>query len=402
MTDLDEVEKSPISIENWNNITHYWHNQIKDYKFKDIVNTQDLEIPDCFDQLVLWSNFTANSEHDKTVISNHVKFLLDAIIYVLPGTFYRFSKYDVCPIFSYVAFLVPFYFWLSSSNDLLICSLFVTTLFSISFTFVCKRLETKYYNKHLSEITTNIQQRENPLFNQNDETNNLEDVDANYTKPSSKNNKAASFVLFSAVFGFIASLAITEILTLMMGGPDTTFSKYWNGSTCDGNQFCFFLSFVWNETFALGMAFFAVGILFYHCGIVFLATEATELIQKNTSKTVVFTSSIVLFVEGLVLFFLSHSADNLHLFSFWIFVLMGLDILWVFLNLFKNIDTLFQWLHFDFAVMIFGLGMMSLASLDKNMTMTASLFVFVVLTTRTIFDYSVGWEFWTKFIPKES
>ncbi|MGQ0606128.1 MAG: hypothetical protein ACT4OD_04130 [Candidatus Nitrosotenuis sp.] len=399
--DLDEVENSQVSTENWNNVTHYWCNQIKDYKFEDVVYIEDLEIPDCFDQLVLWSNFTANSEHDRIVILDHVKFLLDAIIYVLPGTFYRFSKYDVWPIASYAAFLVPFYFWLVSNSESILYSLFAATLFSISFTFVCKRLETRYYNKHLAKITASIQQRENPLFNQSDEsqTNDLENMDTNYTH--SKNHKVASFVLFSAVFSFIASLAITEVLTLMMGGWDTTFSEYWATTSCTGNQFCYFFNFVWNEIFVLGIAFFAVGILFYHCGIVFLATEATDLIQKHTSKTVVFASSVVLFIEGLVLFFLSHSVDNLQLFSFWILALMGLDILWVFLNLFKNIDTLFQWLHFDFAILLFGLGVMSLTNLDKNITMVASLFVFVVLTARTIFDYNVGWDFWTKFIPKE-
>lgn len=205
-------------------------------------------------------------------------------------------------------------------------------------------------------------------------------------------------MIFSAVFAVIASLAMTEILYDLM---DPTNERTMWDALSGNNEFERFYSFLVYPKFILTASFFSIGVLFYQCGIVFLSTEASEYVSKNSNKLAVFFSSLVLFIEGIILVFAAYSTDSVTMFAFWIFMLMVVDIGWIFLNLLKHIDALVQWLHFDFAILLFTMIVVLLLANVEEAPITVFWYTLILFTTRTLYDYGAAWKFWTKFIPKE-
>lgn len=154
LADIEAVFEDDPDVQHWNNMTHHWTVTLSKYKFDDIVDTTFLEIPDCFEQLLEWSNIYATDTDEKSIIYKHIKFLLEAIVFILPNRLYKFSRFDTFPLFSYFVFLIPLLLAMSDSHriDEILFWSFFATLLALSVTFVCKVLEEKNHKKHLVKI----------------------------------------------------------------------------------------------------------------------------------------------------------------------------------------------------------------------------------------------------------
>lgn len=389
LADIEAVFDDDQDIQHWNNMTHHWKIKLDKYEFSKIIEVKHLEIPDCFEQLLEWSDIDAVESDDKNTIYEHIKFLLEAIIFILPNRIYNFSRFDAIPLFSYFVFFVPLYLAISDgqkTNEILFCSFFATFL-TLTVTFVCKIFEEKNHKRRLAKIclvtpTLNVSKA----------------LEKNEPELPSDKKANMPFVIFASVFAIIASIAMTEILYDLM---DPTNEKTMWDMLAGKNEFERFSNFLIHPKFILTASFFSVGVLFYQCGIVFLSTEASEYVSKNSRKITVFFSSLVLFIEGIVLVFVAYSTDSVTMFAFWIFMLMAIDMGWIFLNLLKHIDALVQWLHFDFATLLFTMIVVLLLSDKIEKPIDVYWYILILFTARTLYDYGAAWKFWTKFIPKE-
>lgn len=245
----------------------------------------------------------------------------------------------------------------------------VVALLSLGIAFCCKLKEPK-------------KKRENP-------------------KPHSGN---AHFRIFAAVFGLIAAVAITDSLSTFDSEKDCidisgTMTKCLEFPANYDDMQKIFPS----AQLLIIISFFSMGIIFYQCGIMFLSTEAANYVATG-NKVGTFVSSLIIFLEGIVLFVAAISIGNTLQYAFWIAALMILDLVWVLVNLFKEIDILFQWLHFDFIMLIFLLIIMLSPSKGTIEVFGVALeywAILAVFVARTVFDYIVGWEYWSKFVPTE-
>ena len=78
---------------------------------------------------------------------------------------------------------------------------------------------------------------------------------------------------------------------------------------------------------------------------------------------------------------------------------MTIDIVWVLFNFKETMNEIFHWIHFDLLVLFF-LITLSLAVTMGNHAVSRydHLFVLIVLVSRTILDYNLGWKnFWSKY-----
>lgn len=214
-------------------------------------------------------------------------------------------------------------------------------------------------------------------------------------------NLRRKYAIFASLYALIAALALTTSLDSFVSlpagdgciDPQTKSEIICFDKTETLEKLPFLLAS--NPMLLLG-SFFAVGILYYHCGIAFFATEAADLIVDK-KKIGVFISSFLLFLEGLILYFAAYSIDSVLQFSLWISVLMAVDIVWVLINIKKKIEVLFQWIHFGAIVLLFLVTFLLSASIGNHeINKLDYLAVLIVLLLRTIMDYKVGWNFWSK------
>ncbi len=374
------------------------------------------------------------------------------------GETLRYRKYDWLPFFSYPLFFITLYYAMNQKYEYALISSFAVTLVCLSITWICKlkenqtsiiiTLSSNLNSTQVGQKVTFVAQVESTSSDQiptgfvtfYKDSIMLDKVsliggqaqsswtasaegpykikasyggDDNFDKGTSvtlkqvvstqainapnASNIHAPFVIFSAVFGIIAAFAITEILSAVIAN-DAAITPNFSDTHSLGDL----VKFLWHEQVILVISFFPIGILFYHCGIVFLSTEAAELIAISRKKTTVFFSSLILFLEGIVLLLVSHSSSSLSQFSLWIFILMALDISWVLFNLRAGFAPLFQWLHFDGAMLFFALTIILLPEykMDNTGSQIANViwYVLIVFTVRTFYDYHSGWKFWTKFL----
>ncbi|MGI0011235.1 MAG: hypothetical protein ACREAE_07530, partial [Nitrosopumilaceae archaeon] len=199
------------------------------------------------------------------------------------------------------------------------------------------------------------------------------------------------FLIFAALYATIGALAITESVYVFSSDKNLDFI---NAYTWGG----FIALLLSNYAFVIA-SYFTVAILFIHCGIVFFSSEAANLIGAG-NKAGVFASSLLLFFEVITLFYAATTIDSILNFSFWIIVLMAIDILWVFVNIAKKIDALFQWLHLDSIMLMFLLSILFIYGNGDDSSVPKEVYGFVLLIflARTIADYKMGWKkVWGKF-----
>lgn len=152
--------------------------------------------------------------------------------------------------------------------------------------------------------------------------------------------------------------------------------------------------FLNNSTIVL-TSFFAVGVLYYHGCIIVLKSNASAIFDGSGKRT--FVEDFIILLKVIILFFAASSIGSLQQFVLWILVLMVLDLGWIFSNLKETIQLTFHWIHFDFLILFF-LITLSTSLMSDNSYRNEHLFVLIVLLTRTILDYKLGWaNFWSKY-----
>ena len=212
-----------------------------------------------------------------------------------------------------------------------------------------------------------------------------EEKEEDKPKPSS-----GQLLIFAALYAIVGGLAVTQALTVF-SDPDrnqyVTYAHNLNG----------FIGLLLSKHAFLIASFFSVAVLFIHCGIVFLSSDAKKILGEG-NKAGLFICSLLLFLEGVVLYYASNTVDNILNFSFWIFLLMVIDIVWVIVNILKNIDMLFQWLHLDAIMLSFLLTILIMFQSLSQITLEVYVYVLVIFLARTIADYKMGWKtVWGKF-----
>lgn len=337
------------------------------------------------------------------------------------------TRYDLIPFSVLGLYFIPLFYKISNSPDwyILVSSFVVTIAYlTVAWWFMWKknkkypRLYDQPNREHITKPSANVVESKTKPENENAKMGDIplhefkEHVKKIVTDPHRQ--WIGPFTIFSAVFGIIAALSITDILTALMTSSTSNISVFFsNIHSLDDLSL-----FLQNEQIVLTISFFPIGILFYHCGIVFLTTEARERIEEH--KIIGFFSSLIIFVEGIILLFVAHSSLYASQFALWMFILMALDVFWVSINITAKGTPTFQWLHLDSAMLLFTLTIISLpiTSIDTgcipigntdcskvpldNHVDLVYWFILAVFTLRTIYDYNAGWKFWTKFIPKDS
>ena len=285
------------------------------------------------------------------------------------------KKWDMLPFFTYPLFLLVLVFGFFVEMGLF------AAITGITVTGICKLREDKVGKKKIT----------------------IERTDEEKQKISNLRRK---YAILATLYGLIAALALTTSL-------DSFASLFTDEGCIDPQTETEIICFDKTETLEklpfllasnpmlLLVSFFAVGILYYHCGIAFFATEAADLIVDK-KKVGVLISSFLLFLEGLILYFAAYSIDSVLQLSLWIAVLMAVDIVWVLINRRKNIDILFQWIHFGSIVLLFLVTFLLSASIGNHEVNEFDyVAVLIVLVLRTVMDYKVGWNFWSKLTLPE-
>ena len=197
-------------------------------------------------------------------------------------------------------------------------------------------------------------------------------------------------LIFAGLYAIIGGLAITQAVTIFSEPDKNQYIAY--AHTLEG----FIMLASSKHSFVIA-SFFPIAILFIHCGIIFLSTDARKIIRVG-NKVVFFISALLLFLEVVVVFYAANSIDNILNFASWIALLMAIDIGWVILNITKNIDMLFQWIHLDATMLVFLLTMLFIFHSVSQVTYEVYAYVLVIFLVRTIFDYKMGWnDVWGKF-----
>lgn len=285
------------------------------------------------------------------------------------------TKWDKIPFFTYPLFLLVLI-----PNFSVEMGLFAA-IAGITVTSICKLREDKVVKKKIARVRTD------------EEKQKIASIKRQYA-------------ILATLYGLIAALALTTSLdsfaTLFTDegciDPQTETEIICFDKTETLEQLPFLLA---SNPMLLLVSFFAVGILYYHCGIAFFATEAADLVADK-KKMGVLISSFLLFLEGLILYFAAYSIDSVLQFSLWIAVLMAVDITWVLINIRKKIDVLFQWIHFGSIVLLFLVIFLLSASIGNHQVNEFDyVAVLIVLLLRTVMDYKVGWNFWSKITLPE-
>ncbi|MBI3841813.1 MAG: hypothetical protein HY295_01495 [Thaumarchaeota archaeon] len=205
---------------------------------------------------------------------------------------------------------------------------------------------------------------------------------------------SGQLLIFAALYAIVGGLAVTQALTVFSDPDRNEYVTYVH------NLKGFVDLLLSKHTFVIA-SFFSVAVLFIHCGIVFLSSDAKKILIEG-NKVGLFIGSLLLFLEGVVLYYASNAVDNILNFSFWIFLLMVIDIVWVIVNILKNIDMLFQWLHLDAIMLSFLLTILIMFQSLSQITLEVYVYVLVIFLARTITDYKMGWKtVWGKFDVSE-
>lgn len=243
----------------------------------------------------------------------------------------------------------------------------------------------KEWHKHISHDWTHIvkPKAENP------------DSDEDIVK-----GKQAGLI-FATLYGLVAAIAITNALDLFMNDELTTFHSPFteiekNFANTDSIQDLFYLLI--SQEFFLLASFFVIGTLFYHCGLVFFTEEASHMLHKHRSAVRVAISSLLLFVCGIMLYFAAGVVNSLLQFSVWIWVLLIIDLVWIFFNSNTDLRGYMHWIHFDLIIFIFLLVIL-IGSPSQDYT-NYYLYHFLILAVflyRTVLDYKLSWKFFGQF-----
>lgn len=258
-----------------------------------------------------------------------------------------------------------------------------------------KLIGEKNIDKHYktgTKILDTINALEQKLHAEQNDIEKIERESVEEDVPKEKGDKTSSgqLLIFAAVYAIIGGLAITQAL-LVFSNPDQ------NQQIIYAHNFGGFIDLISSKPAFLIASFFSIAILFIHCGIVFLSTDARKIISAG-NKAGFFISSLLVFLEGVVVFYASNTIDNILNFSFWIFLLMLIDIIWVFINIAKSIDVVFQWLHLDSIMLFFLLAILIVYQSVPQIMIEVYAYVLIIFLARTIADYKMGWKsVWGKF-----
>lgn len=346
-----------------------------------------------------------------------------------PG-FYNTTKWDGCPFFAYFGFLFVF---IDPKNATLIG--FVAAIICFIVIYLCKLEEKKLPKKMRIKVETqNGKAKIRTFYPTNKyvitttETTDILDFIEKETKlnkfeikkiwefeDKDKTSQNMHYRIFAAVFGLIAAFAMTNSLETFNNEELKCFGINDSKITCNTYPETFndLPNFFASPQVILVASFFSIGILMYHCGIMFLSTDAVKLVYSG-KPVITFFSSLIIFLEGIVLFIAALKVTSIMSFTFWMFLLMILDIGWVLLNIVKKLDPLFQWLHLDSVMAIFLIIIIqssisttdSFEIADNSLAFAGVAFeywaILGIFVLRTILDYNMGWEYWSKFVPESS
>lgn len=210
-----------------------------------------------------------------------------------------------------------------------------------------------------------------------------------------KKKKSDQLLIFAALFAIIGGLAITSALESFTDPVQNTYIPY-------AHNIFGFLDLISSKPAFVIASFLPIAILFIHCGIIFLSTDAVRYISQG-NKITYFISSLIIFIEGIILFYASTEINDILNFSFWIFVLMAIDLVWLGVNWIKGLDFEPQWINFDLSMLFFTLCVLLLFRSVTQIETEVYAYMVVVFVGRTCADYIAGWRtFWSRFDVSES
>lgn len=416
LEEFDEIhDDDNATVDDWNILLDDLASLFKEYDVEKIIKEYHLEIS-TYDFLSLISREKISSDDEIELIYDDLTSSLEEIILSLPKVYFKLTKWDKIPFISYAGFLAVF----AVPPHANVIALSVAAA-GMMLTVFCKSFEEKEKNQKINERASELHQRKEEiqkkreLKSQENETISTQEI-LNKIKilykvisKKKKPSKSLQFPIFAAIFGLIATWGIVESLYTF-----TDEAKCINESrnsavacivdiTTPPDMYNFIVS---EHTFVVA-SFFAIAILFYHCGIITLTTDPAKL-GGQSNKIGVFISSLIIFLEAILLFMAATNANSLPQFSIWIIILVGLDIVWIVLNIFARIDTLFQWLHLDSLMLLFLLILLTYKDAnfdilisDTNPVSFNHIAVLVVFIMRAGLDYKMGWKYWSEFLRAE-
>lgn len=239
-----------------------------------------------------------------------------------------------------------------------------------------KSINLNMYLKKLNEKIIEVQKNIADEFNIGEE--------------SKDKKRSDQLLIFSALFAIIGGLAITSALETFADPTQNTYIQY-------AHNIYGFTDLITSKPAFVIASFFPIAILFIHCGVIFLSTNAVNAISQG-KRAGYFFSALLIFLSGVILYYASSQINDILNFSFWIFLLMLFDIVWVVYNWKSKIDYQPQWLHFDLSMLFFTLSILLLFHSLTQIETEVYLYMLIVFVGRTFADYIAGWRnVWSKF-----
>ncbi|MCI4433721.1 MAG: hypothetical protein JHC41_09055 [Nitrosopumilus sp.] len=243
----------------------------------------------------------------------------------------------------------------------------------------------RLYEKKIGELNKKITKIKEKKF----EEFGLDDVDNDVKKNSPQ------LFIFAALFAIIGGLAITAALDAFVD-PDQ------NSTILYVHNIASITDLISSPSAFVIASYFPIAILFIHGAIIFLSSQGAQIISKGNSFGY-FISSLILFMEGIILFYAATSINNFLNFSFWIFLLMAIDLAWLAINWAKGIDFESQWVHFNLAMLFFTLCILLLFHSVTQVDKAVYAFMLIIFVARTVADYVAGWKsVWGQFDISDS
>ena len=204
----------------------------------------------------------------------------------------------------------------------------------------------------------------------------------NESKKQQKTSK--QLFIFAALFAIIAGSAIVTAL-------DTFIDPNQNETIKDVYDLAKFSDLISSKPAFVIASYFPLAILFIHGALVFLSTDGAKIISQG-NRSGYFFSSLILFMEGVILYYAATAINDFLSFSFWIFILMITDMVWLVVNWKKAIDFQPQWIHFNSSILFFTLCVLLLFHENNQVEITVFAFMLIIFVSRTVMDYIAGWK----------
>jgi hypothetical protein len=180
--------------------------------------------------------------------------------------------------------------------------------------------------------------------------------------------------IFGMVYLFVAAFALTEAIETY---GEKRLPQILSDNSMEDDDITAILVVI---------AFLVTAIAFFHAGITFLATDASEYLTRG-KPLLLLPNFVVLFFEAVIIFFMAANVDNILNFLKLTIALLMTDIIWILFYI-RHKDVVFvEWLHYNSLTVLFLILVLPFADLSLTF-----IFMFIILTSRTVCDYIFGWK----------